>query len=145
MKSFSRRLGFLHASKEAKTIAQRWLGTGGLLGDVSDFNDLGRAMFKSVAPVAPGETVSALERACAHQPASAAEYCELLRALAYDAIYFERCTKLIATGLVENKDNAESHRGQVFSCLFQLRLFGTMQKSSNESPSSSRSLLLRTR
>lgn len=62
-RSFSRRLGYLHGSKEAVAIVRRWLGGGGLLESVIGFNDLRRAIFDNVAPVAPEDTLAALERA----------------------------------------------------------------------------------
>jgi hypothetical protein len=45
LKSFARRLGYLHASKEATAIVRQWLGVEGLLGSVADLNDLATAMF----------------------------------------------------------------------------------------------------
>ena len=65
MKSFSRRLGYLHASKEAQAIVKRWLGEGGLLENVLKFNDLGKAMFENVAPVRTGRhTLGVGTRVC---------------------------------------------------------------------------------
>jgi hypothetical protein len=62
LQSFSRRLGYLDGSKEAKAIVEAWLAPGGLLADPATLNELGRAMFTNVAPVAPEATLSALER-----------------------------------------------------------------------------------
>ena len=63
IKSFSRRLGYLHDSKEAVRIVEQWLRIGGLLGEVAELNDLSRAIFHNVAPVSPGAVLAALERA----------------------------------------------------------------------------------
>ena len=65
LQSFSRRLGYLDSSKEAREIVEGWLAPDGLLADVANFNELGRAMFENVAPVAPGAVLSALENALA--------------------------------------------------------------------------------
>lgn len=125
MKSFSRRLGYLHASKEAQAIVKTWLGEGGLLGNVPKFNDLGVAMFENVAPVSPEGTLSALERACAEQPGAGERYLDLLRSLAYDPAHFSRCVTLMAAVLLGDEDNERSHGRQVFTSLFQLCLSGT--------------------
>ncbi len=131
LKSFSRRLGYLHASNEATSIVRQWLGIGGLLEDVTDLNDLGRTIFENVAPAAPEESLSALERALLGPERdkalqSCACYVGLLRSLAYDAALFERCIKLILTiaeaGDVNNKAN---EAGNVFPSLFYICFSGT--------------------
>ena len=125
MKSFSRRLGYLHASKEAKAIVEKWLGKGGLLENVSSLNDLSKAMFENVAPVAPEDVLSALERACAQQPTAGEGYLDLLRSLAYEPAHFSRCMTLMATVLAAGKGSEQSHGRQVFTSVFQLCLSGT--------------------
>jgi hypothetical protein len=125
MKSFSRRLGFLHVSQEAKAIVKQWLGRGGLLENVSNFNDLGRAMFENVAPVAPEEVLSALERACTQKPDAVEPYLESLRSLAYEPVLFDRCVTLVASVLAAGENNEQSHVQDVFTSLFQLCLSGT--------------------
>jgi hypothetical protein len=125
MKSFSRRLGYLHVSTEAQEIAKKWLGKDGLLENLLSFNDLGKEMFENVAPVAPGDVLSTLERACAQEPIAGKQYLDLLRSLAYEPAHFERCMTLMAAVLAAGEDNEQSHERQVFSSLFQLCLSGT--------------------
>ncbi|MBZ5678376.1 MAG: hypothetical protein LAP61_29415 [Acidobacteriia bacterium] len=125
MKSFSRRLGYLHASKEAQAIVKKWLGKQGLLEDVSNFNDLGKAMFENVAPVVPEDVLSALERTCALQPAAGEHYVELLRSIAYEPAHFRRCMTLMATILAAGQNNEQSRRREIFTSMFQLCLSGT--------------------
>ena len=125
MKSFSRRLGYLHASKEAKAIVKNWLGKRGLLEDVSNFNDLGKVMFENVAPVAPEDALSRLECTCAQQPTAGEPYLDLLRSLAYEPAHFNRCITLMATVLAAGKDTEQSHGREVFISIFQLCLSGT--------------------
>lgn len=62
LKSFSRRLGYLHACKQARIIVSKWLSPGGILDRVSDLDDLGYSIFTNVAPVVPEKTLSTLER-----------------------------------------------------------------------------------
>jgi hypothetical protein len=127
LKSFSRRLGYLHTSTEAIAIVRQWLADGGLLGNVADLNDLGRAMFTNVAPVAPEAALSALERALLgpgseEAAGKCADYIHLLRSLAYDATLFERCITLILK-IVEARDVKETT--DVFASLFFLYLSGS--------------------
>lgn len=63
LRSFSRRLGYLHKSDEAVTIAKKWLSAGGLLGDVTAFGELERSMFSNILPLAPEAGLQVLERA----------------------------------------------------------------------------------
>jgi predicted ATP-grasp superfamily ATP-dependent carboligase len=61
-RSFPRRLSFLHESPAARTIVRSWLSPDGLLGDITQLNDLGEAMLENVAPVDPEAALAALER-----------------------------------------------------------------------------------
>jgi len=125
MKSFSRRLGYLHASKEAVRIVTQWLAPGGLLEDVANFNDLGRSMFENIAPVAQEAVLSALERTCTAQPTACEQYLDLVRSLAYDPPYFERCSELLVKIVTAANDEQRSHGRDVFASLFHLYLSGT--------------------
>ncbi|TPL08677.1 hypothetical protein [Mesorhizobium sp. B2-4-11] len=99
LRSFSRRLGYLDASKEAQAIVRGWLAPDGLLADVLNLNDLGRAMFENVAPVQPEATLAALENVFANADNDTllrgAHFIRLLHALAYDAALFERAVALL--------------------------------------------------
>ena len=50
-RSFSRRLGYLDGSKEARAIVEGWLAPGGMLADVPNLGEDERAMLANVAPV----------------------------------------------------------------------------------------------
>jgi hypothetical protein len=63
LKSFSRRLSYLHQCSTANEIAKRWLSENGLLCDVSNLNDLGITLLSNIAPIAPKATLDAIERA----------------------------------------------------------------------------------
>jgi hypothetical protein len=125
MKSFARRLGYLHASKEAVKIVTQWLGSGGLLEDVANFNEIERGMFQSIAPVAPDAVLAALERTCAQDPLVCEQYVDLVRSLAYEPAYFERCIELLVLIVAAGKDDERSHGREVFASLFHLCLSGT--------------------
>ena len=54
IKSYSRRLSYLHDSKAAARIAESWLSASGLLGaNVGNLNRLGMTLLTNIAPVAP--------------------------------------------------------------------------------------------
>lgn len=130
LRSFSRRLGYLHASKEAVAIVRQWLAVGGLLENVASLNDLGRAMLENVAPVATEASLSAIERALLNsRDDNVAQSCErylpLLRALAYDATSFERCIALILRIADASEGRKAKEVQDVFSSLFFLFLSGT--------------------
>jgi hypothetical protein len=62
LKSFSKRLGYLNDSLQARSIVSGWLSPGGMLEKPEELNDLGYAIFLNVAPVEPERALSALER-----------------------------------------------------------------------------------
>jgi len=62
LKSFSRRLGYLNDSEQARAIVSGWLSPEGMFGKPEELNDLGYAIFLNIAPVEPERALSALER-----------------------------------------------------------------------------------
>lgn len=129
-KSFSRRLSYLHTSKEAVAIVKKWLGVGGLLADVAHLDELGATILENVAPVAPAEILAALERGVlAPHAADAALACKkhlnLLRSIAYEPALFERCTTLMVTILTAEEVDKPSNGTELFASLFHLCLSGT--------------------
>jgi len=128
--SFSRRLGYLDSSKEARDLAQGWLAPDGLLADVVNFNELRRAMFENIAPVMPGAVLSALESAFANVDYVTLDahrnFMRLLRSLAYDTEYFVRSVALLvkfARLAGENRSNDEATK--IVKSLFYVVLSGT--------------------
>ena len=98
LRSFSRRIGYLHESQEAARVVENWLGTGGYLENVASLNELGLAMFNNIAPVSPPATLAAIERALAgprgqnmgDERSGRDRAGSLLRSLAYESDLFER-------------------------------------------------------
>jgi hypothetical protein len=130
-KSFSRRLGYLGNSNEAKAIITQWLGSTGRLKDIAHLDDLNKEIFKNVAPVVPEATLSALERAVLNSKDSETVakygcYLHLLRSLAFDPALFERCIALILTiGEAQDLDKDTNKASKVFASLFPIYLSGT--------------------
>jgi hypothetical protein len=130
LQSFSRRLAYLDRSKEAGEIVQGWLAPGGLLSDITNLNDLGRAMFENVAPVMPGNVLSALEKNLADADdvtlGECTHFIRLLRSLAYDPSHFERAVALLVRFVRLPSDNrSESEAGKIVTSLFHVVLSGT--------------------
>ncbi len=134
LRSFSRRIGYLHESEEAARVVEKWFGKGGILEDIAELSELHIAMFKNVAPVAPGAALSAIERALKKQngAASVAErtrrdrIASLLRSLAYDAALFDRAVAALLLLYDASPRDTNSHplRDPIVS-LFHLFLSGT--------------------
>ena len=113
LRSFSRRLGYLDGSQEAKEIARGWLGAGGLLADVLNLNELGESLFRNIAPLDPDATLSALEHAVlgatSEEPAKkCARYVQLLTSLAYEPEHFERSVAMLAKAAVAGAEGSPS-------------------------------------
>jgi hypothetical protein len=137
LRSFSRRLGYLDSSQEARQIARGWLGVGGLLEDVINLNELGESMFRNIAPLDPEATLSALERAVPESKSDesakkSARYVQLLISLAYEPEHFERSVALLAKTVVASAEGSrESIRqnakdaAKAFGSLFLIQLSGT--------------------
>jgi hypothetical protein len=128
LKSFSRRLRYLHNSKEAQLIVSRWLGPGGMLENPSTFDELSYEVFNNVAPVAPDSALSVLERAPVEQEGGIpTRYLRLIRSLAYDAALFERCislmVKILEKGTIDD-DRDDGRRN--FVSLFPIYYSGTL-------------------
>lgn len=135
-RSFSRQLGYLHASPEAQAIAGGWLVPGGLLADVLKFNELGNAVLHNIAPAVPAETLAAIERAVhgermPENTERCQKFVQLLRSLAYDPELFDRCAAaLVALAHREKaywgmEDNRWNEAGQTFTSLYFMALSGT--------------------
>ncbi|SPF51565.1 conserved hypothetical protein [Syntrophobacter sp. SbD1] len=134
LKSFSRRLGYLHDSESAQKIVRNWLSTGGCLSNLAQLNQLGRTMLEYVAPVVPEAVLETLERAAAGEDGKdfvaasstsrGSTWISLLCSIAYDPALFTRATLLLVrfkTAEGDNKNKADSS----FKNLFQLYLSGT--------------------
>lgn len=95
LRSFSRRIGYLHENPEAKKIAVIWLSEKGLIGDVSNLNQLGMDLLTNTAPIDPETTLAAIERVARQEKGEKflsrenpqfITFTRLLLSLAYDAV-----------------------------------------------------------
>ncbi len=134
--SFTRRLSLLHESPVAVTLARQMLAPGGRLADFVALSEAELDAFAYMAPLAPQEVLTALERAM--EGVRAPELLELFGAsrriiqrlaiqLAYDRSLFLRAARLLGRlVLSEPRDhNRDSARPQ-FAMLFGLTHSGTL-------------------
>jgi hypothetical protein len=135
LRSFSKRLSYLHKCEKAIEIADSWLSENGLIGDISKLNELGITLLSNIAPIKPKTTLEAIERAANGESGQEftssknnhfTKFTSLLRSLAYDSALFERCTDLLCRFALseEPQENNNSVR-DLLKSLFYIFLSGT--------------------
>jgi hypothetical protein len=140
LRSFSRRLSFLHDVASAADLAAAWFAPGGLLGDVPRFNEFGFDIFRNMAPLAPAAALAAISRGALTDAGwkgfnpyfgtrqSRGYLSELLRALAFDVELFdEAAERLVELSLVDD-EKIQSNRSPttLLVGLFRLHASGTL-------------------
>ena len=136
MKSFSRRLSYLHDCKTAIDIVNDWLEQDGWIGkSIDSLNSFGIDVLKNIAPVSPVKTLEAIERAANGNDGSIftsrnnshfTEFVRLLWHIAYDPELFDRSVELLCRyALSEDKDENNKSIRDVLKSLFYLHLSGT--------------------
>lgn len=134
LKSFSRRLGYLHESEEAKKVAEKWLVRDGLLTNVGLLSEIGLAMFNNIAPVSPETTLAAIEAELAGPNASGLIDQQwrrdriglVLRSIAYEASLFDRSIAAMTLLAVAEPSNDQTHPIEgALEELFHIFLSGT--------------------
>jgi len=131
-RSFSRRLGYLHESKQAREIVQDWLNEGGRYADITSLSAFDRQIFSNVAPVHPKAALDALYRASdtpafvSAQNPERDHYAKLARSLAYEATLFDRAIEiLVRFALADDDSRGSSSTRDVLKSLFYSHLSGT--------------------
>ena len=123
LKSFGRRLGYLHDHDVAQGIVRTWLSPGGRLHEVDRLNDSDIQLLAKVAPVAPDAVLDAIE---ARSRQTECDYffternprvqdiAELLFAIAYDSALLERSVILLSkfslAGTQSQQDQSDTRR-----------------------------------
>ena len=136
IKSFTRRLSYLHDSETAVAIVKAWLEPRGWIGEsIHNLNSFSADVLKNIAPVSPEATLLAIERAANESEGATFAFREnthyevivqLLRHLAYDHKLFKRSVNLIVRfALTENQNILHASPLEVLKSLFYLYLSGT--------------------
>ena len=104
IKSFTRRLSYLHDCDIAIEIVNDWLKEDGWIGkSIKNLNSLGTTVLNNIAPVSPGNTLEAIERVAdgcdgavftSRNNSHSSEFVRLLRHLAYDPALFDRSVRI---------------------------------------------------
>jgi hypothetical protein len=132
LKSFSRRLGYLHDSPLAQKISASWLNDAEMLQNVNTLNELEITLLRNIAPVNPEQTLKTMEKAAANEHFTSgkishkSEIQYLLRSLAYDVELFDRAASILLDFALKEDitKNTEKARDLLRS-LFFLYLSGT--------------------
>lgn len=133
LKSFSRRLGYLPESTEAKTIVINWLTDGGLIECLlhQGKNELAWILIRNIAPISTKEVLNFIESLteqanfCTRENKQFITITRLLRSIAYKQEYFEQCSKILCLfALSEDKDENNNSIRSLFKSMFQLYLSG---------------------
>lgn len=151
LRSFSRRLGYLHESEKVKQIVRKWLQSGGRLGQPDE--KIGWSLYTellaNVAPVDQRGVLSVIEYLISLDQTrlviksgvnnsglwltgddideGRVRLLALLRLLAYDASLFDRCLDVLLKFAVVEKDRQGS-AGRIAESLFLVNLSGTLAK-----------------
>jgi hypothetical protein len=136
IKSFTRRLNYLHDCNPAIEIVNDWLAQDGWIGQENcNFNAFGMEVFRNIAPVSPEKALEAIERAANGTEGSRFtsrgnthfyEFVGLLRHLAYDPELFDRSVDLMCRFALSEKleENNYSTR-DILKSLFHIYFSGT--------------------
>lgn len=104
LRSFSRRLGYLHDCPEACAIAEKWFDEDGYLGKPASFNELGQTLFFNLASLIPAKALQVIERTVQSEQGEAFtssnfpsrdRWISLTRSLAYEAGHFNNAARII--------------------------------------------------
>ena len=127
LKSFGKRLGYLHDHTVAQGIVKSWLSPGGLLHNLHLPNEDGIELLLNVAPAAPEDILGAIEAQdetfFSRENPNFCTFVDLLATIAYDADLFEKCVNLLAKFALQG-ENLDTVQDRLFG-LFSLYLSGT--------------------
>ena len=133
LKSVSRRIGYLHDSKAAQGVVERWLRSDGPLGDIIAMGSEGVQIIVNIAPVAP-ETVLAKLELELNGPdqnrilaaSSSGQWARLIKNIGYDAALFDRALMLLTRFFSGEKVEQNMSSGlNAFDESFHMYLSGT--------------------
>jgi hypothetical protein len=133
--SFAHRLGLLHDHPVAKEIVQAWLQPEGLLGQITQLDDMAARMLDYIGPVAPEALLDRIEVELTAPDFKGIEprynprrttILNLLQSLAYEPSAFDRCVRLLVrmADYEDENNNSGSARDKI-TRLFQAYLSGT--------------------
>lgn len=139
LRSFSRRLAFLHDVPQAQRLAADWFSPEGRLGRIDAITDDNFSLFRNLAPLAPEAALEAISRGAHRDPAwssfrpyyagarSRQELASLVRSLAFEPHMFdEAASRLVEIAIADSQDERQQSNKTAFEGLFKLYMSGTM-------------------
>ncbi len=132
-KSFCRRLGYLHDCDNARHIAEKWIGNGNWLANLTASNSTQLSAFFNISPLAPAKALSAIEESLSfgddaykkHSGFMTREWVSLIRKIGYEAKYFERAADLVLI-YVERESDGWTNAKAAWVEFFHVELSGTL-------------------
>ncbi len=138
LRSVSRRIGYLHDSNAARATVDRWMRLDGPFGNLFSFGTDGFQIIANIAPVLPGLLLEKLEQEVdQHSGDTSAttlhsqrtQWVRLIKAIGYEAMFFDRTVTLLAKFLPLNTENSNGDIAlKSFEELFHIYLSGTQAK-----------------
>lgn len=136
IRSFTRRLSFLHDCEVAVEIVNDWLEPDGWIGkSIGDLSPFGIDVLKNIAPVSPKKVLEAIEYVAngingksftSRENTHHSVFIRIVRHLAYDSALFPRCVELLSRfALAESKNEKDESARDVLKSLFFITLSGT--------------------
>ena len=127
LRSFSRRLSYLHEDRVARSIVGHWFAEDGILGNPTSLDDDLRAMFDNAAAVLPDRALELLETFRGQiGPDAIEEHSTLILNLAYEPETFSRAALLLLYGATgASHEQSRRQNAEAFKSLFGLYLSGT--------------------
>lgn len=132
--SFAHRLGLLHDHPVAKEIVEGWLQPEGLLGRITELDDMSARMLDYIGPVSPEALLDRIEAVLTAPDVKGSEpndnpytatILHLLQLLAYEASAFERCIRLLIHAADYEEDSGNDSVQNQITPFFQAYLSGT--------------------
>ncbi len=131
-RSFSRRLGYLHESRRADEIVERWLSPGGRFGDLIRLNEIEQQIFSNIAPVNQKVTLDALVRGAENKEFVSTDshyrnhFARIARSLAYEPDLFDQAVEVLTRfAIVEPEGYKHDSIREILKSLFFCHLSGT--------------------
>ena len=136
IRSFSRRLGYLHNIPQALAIVQDLMKADGWIGDVRSLTKFGMDVFGNLALADPKGALEAIARAVKNDESQKfltrenphfIDFVKILRSIAYEKEYFKDCIHLICEiALTEDEDENNNSVRSILKSLFSVCLSGTL-------------------
>ncbi len=136
IRSFSRRLGYLHNVPQALAIVQELMKADGWIGDVRSLTKFGMDVFENLASADPKGALEAIERAAKNDESQKfltrenphfIDFVKILRSIAYEKEYFKDCIQLICEiAITEDENENNNSVRSVLKSLFSAYLSGTL-------------------